>query len=322
MCRKLSFGLNGAAFGLTMAREACPAAPGLAENDWQFVAPGQNRAHDLEFTGVPGWRNMEDDRETVSDYCDTFLTLELFEKLAKWVNSRATIHKAQVYMENDEVYDFTETSANEMRKFIGLSFLMGILKKPYIKHYWSTKPMLSTPYFHNACPETGNISICCVCAQCIVCCIVMLYCNVFFFRYCILLKFLRFSNPYEVDSTKRSTRMNGIDDLMMEICSQFCPGQELSLDESLLLYKGRLNFKQFIRIKRARFGIKIFILTDMYGYILSYITYYGAATEMACPDNDFDHLKPSERVVVVLLSRSGLLDKGYIVTVDNWYLSV
>ena len=116
--------------------------------------------------------------------------------------------------------------------------------------------------------------------------------------------------------------MNDLDREVAELCSQYLPAAELSLDESLLLYKGRLRFKQFIRIKRARFGIKIFILSDIHGYLMAHVIYYGAQTDFTCDENDIDLLKPSERIVVVLLSRAGLLDKGYVVTLDNWYCSV
>ena len=38
----------------------------------------------------------------------------------------------------------------------------------------------------------------------------------------------------------------------------YTPRNAICVDESLLLWKGRLVFKQFIRLKRARFGFKIY----------------------------------------------------------------
>ena len=37
---------------------------------------------------------------------------------------------------------------------------------------------------------------------------------------------------------------------------------DISVDEALLLWKGRLSWKQFIRMKRARFGIISFALAE------------------------------------------------------------
>jgi len=40
------------------------------------------------------------------------------------------------------------------------------------------------------------------------------------------------------------------------------PGENLSINESLMLYKGRLHFKQYIPSKRSRFGIKTFFVVN------------------------------------------------------------
>lgn len=51
-------------------------------------------------------------------------------------------------------------------------------------------------------------------------------------------------------------------------------------DESFLLWKGRLKFKQFLPLKRNCFGIKIFELVDCEtGFLLAFIVYTGADTD-------------------------------------------
>jgi len=42
----------------------------------------------------------------------------------------------------------------------------------------------------------------------------------------------------------------------------YMPEQNISEDESLMLFKGRLLIKQYILLKRARFGIKIFFVCE------------------------------------------------------------
>jgi len=39
-------------------------------------------------------------------------------------------------------------------------------------------------------------------------------------------------------------------------------GEYLCIDESLLTYHGRLSFRQYVPLKRARYGIKYFSLVD------------------------------------------------------------
>ena len=64
------------------------------------------------------------------------------------------------------------------------------------------------------------------------------------------------------------------------------PFQKLVIDESLMLYKGRLTFKQYIPSKRSRFGIKLFVLCDCKtGTILDFIVYTG--TDIDIPKSEY-----------------------------------
>ena len=52
--------------------------------------------------------------------------------------------------------------------------------------------------------------------------------------------------------------------------------QNVCIDESLLLRKGRLHFKQYIPIERSRFGVKLLKLHEnSSGYIYRFIIYVG-----------------------------------------------
>jgi len=49
----------------------------------------------------------------------------------------------------------------------------------------------------------------------------------------------------------------------------FYPHIELSLDESLLLHRGRLGFQQYIKGKKAKYGIKFYELCSSDGYVFN-----------------------------------------------------
>ncbi|KAK6166296.1 hypothetical protein SNE40_023027 [Patella caerulea] len=123
-----------------------------------------------------------------------------------------------------------------MKCFIGLSLLMGVIYKPRIPMYWSTDDMLSTPLFGQVMTRD---------------------------RYLLITKFLHFSNNRDLtnDQNEDRDRLHKVRPFIRKIqerCRRvYEPSQYLSVDEPLLLYKGRLCFKQFIRTKRARFGIKL-----------------------------------------------------------------
>ena len=57
------------------------------------------------------------------------------------------------------------------------------------------------------------------------------------------------------------------------------PYKDICIDESLILWKGRLAFKQYIPTKRHRFGIKVFVVCDYQtGVVLDFIVYTGSST--------------------------------------------
>lgn len=109
-----------------------------------------------------------------------------------------------------------------------------------------------------------------------------------------------------------------IDELQRSFSRCFYPFRNLCIDESLMLFKGWLSFKQFIPAKRNRFGIKSFVLCDcLTGYILNFIVYTGKTTDSNGQSND--DLGKSGSVVMTLLEP--YLEQGHTVFVDNWYAS-
>ena len=57
--------------------------------------------------------------------------------------------------------------------------------------------------------------------------------------------------------------------------SVYYPPENLTVDESLVLNKGRLLLKQYIRNKRAWYGIKMFELATADGIPLDFMIYQG-----------------------------------------------
>jgi hypothetical protein len=85
-------------------------------------------------------------------------------------------------------------------------------------------------------------------------------------RFFSILKFLRFADPGNLVADDRLKRIRPF---LTQVQSLFNyqPNREICVDESLVLYKGRLLFKQYIKSKRARFGVKVFSLCSSDGYM-------------------------------------------------------
>ena len=155
----------------------------------------------------------------------------------------------------------------------GLTVMMGIVRKPTIHSYWNTDDLMVTPFFLK--PESLSRD-----------------------RYLTILQFLRFSDPYQMDCDDRNSRVAGFIEAANSLFKTYVPQQNLSFDESMMLHKGRLNFKVFIRTKRARFGVKLFVLADSEGVVQHMTVYYGKnGPELSCRGVPEDFTK-SEIIVI------------------------
>jgi len=103
----------------------------------------------------------------------------------------------------------------------------------------------------------------------------------------------------------------------------YIPGPEIAIDEGMVPWRGRLRFKQYIPSKPDKFGMKLYILSESAsGYICDFNIYTGADFN---PDPEAEEgevtLGHSYGVVMGLLRKSDLLNKGYTLYCDNYYSS-
>jgi len=221
------------------------------------------------------------------DYFEAFLSNEVINDILIETNRYAHLKKqSKIYLKS-----FKEVTINEFYIFIALNLLMGQIRKHKISDYWSTDFILQTPIF-NQCISRN--------------------------RFNEILRTLHFSNDEEKNDQshtlfKIETLYNYINN---SFSASFYPFKNLVIDESLLLFKGRLRFRQYIPSKRHRFGIKFFIICDCKtGYILKFLIYTGATTKIANTYN----VGISGNTVFTMLEK--YFHKGHSLYVDNWYAS-
>lgn len=96
-------------------------------------------------------------------------------------------------------------------------------------------------------------------------------------RFLLLLKCLHFSN--NEDDTNKQNRLRKIEPLIGILTKNFSSvishGKELVIDESLIPFRGRLIFRQYIPNKAHKYGIKIYKLCTPQGYTSNFIIYAG-----------------------------------------------
>jgi hypothetical protein len=81
------------------------------------------------------------------------------------------------------------------------------------------------------------------------------------------------------------------------ICSAYQPAQDISDEESFILWKSHLSLKQYILLKVAKFGIKTFKLCESSNiYLWNLTVYTGAGTDITTSIDVPDNLQSSKIV--------------------------
>ena len=110
-----------------------------------------------------------------------------------------------------------------------------------------------------------------------------------------------------------------IDLVSAQFDSQYNTHGELTIDEAMIKFKGRLGFKQYIKNKPTKWGIKVFVLSDATtGYVKRFQIYTGAATAVD-EHTSADNPGATSRVVLGLIN--GLEQYHPRLYVDNYYTS-
>ncbi|CAH1992799.1 unnamed protein product [Acanthoscelides obtectus] len=97
--------------------------------------------------------------------------------------------------------------------------------------------------------------------------------------------------------------------------NMFSPPEALSLDESLLLFRGRLRFRVYIKNKKSKYGIKFYEMCSNDGYVLNIEIYKGKSNR--------EDVRGSSKInYLVLRLLEPFLDKDHHIYMDNFYNSV
>lgn len=147
-------------------------------------------------------------------------------------------------------------TSEEMLMFIGLVIHTGTIHLNRINDYWKKHHLFNLTCFSNYMSRD---------------------------RYLLIMRNLHFSdNTAESNIPDRLFKIrpliNYFNDKVNHI---YYPGKELSLDESMVLRRGRVVFRQFVQNKRHKYGIKLYMLTEPNGIILKFAVYVGAFDDMS-----------------------------------------
>lgn len=184
--------------------------------------------------------------------------------------------------------NWKETDAVEMRKFLGLIIWMGLSSCPRISDYWST----SILYKNSVAPNVMSRN-----------------------RFQLLLRFWHFNDNQNPEEPGRLSKIAPLINLLNKVFKNLKTAEEeLAIDETMVPFRGRLVFRQFLPKKANKYGVKLFKLCDSKAYTYTIKVYSGKGSNVT-PD-----LLMGTSVVLELLEP--YLNSGSTLYVDNYYCSI
>ena len=183
-----------------------------------------------------------------------FFGLILTDKFVESLVSKTNEHPNRVINANRPLRhrttwnSWTDVNVLDMKKFIGLIFCMGLISLPSYKRYWSKDLLYKNKHFPSVFSRERFESI---------------------------LRFFNFGEKpmFENDRlSKLRTIMDHLNKVMLEVVA---PEKNLSIDESMMLWRGRLVSRQYVKNKRHKYGIKFYKFCTYDRLVLTVEAYGG-----------------------------------------------
>ncbi|XP_025421144.1 piggyBac transposable element-derived protein 4-like [Sipha flava] len=209
-------------------------------------------------------------------------TNDLIELIVQETNLYAVeIFLASSGSVSTRISQWKDTTVEEIKIFLALRFHTGKIRTNRLEDYWKKSELFDLKFFRSHMSRN---------------------------RFMLILRALHFSH------FKSSNRLNKIENIenyfnkkMEEV---YEPSKNLVLDESMVLFRGRLVFRQYIKNKTLKF----YMLTESIGLVHRVMIYSGQGHDMSL---DCCH---TEYVVEKLME--GLFYSGRSLYMDNYYNSI
>lgn len=241
-------------------------------------------------SGISNITNLDED-SSVSDFFSYFIDSELLKLFKEQTNLYARqrlikLRSLEKLGPTCRMSEWKTVTISEIKKFFAIIFHMSIDQKPQIKDHWSKNPVVSC----NFCPNVMGRN-----------------------------RFLLILSNFHINDNSAAPKkgqpeydpLYKLRPLMNTLSARFQkayqPAENITIDEGMCKFRGRLVFKQYMPQKPTKYGIKLYMLSESKsGYIWNFNVFCGQ----------------SNVVVDVTKNLLGsLLGKGHTLYTDRYYTS-
>ena len=217
-----------------------------------------------------------------------FFTDAVWEFLVRKTNEYAQVKRNKHMARRSRYHSWQPVTILEMKAFVGVILNMGIIQLQRAEDYWLTNVVSCIPFFRSVFSRDRFFQI-----------FGMLHVG-------------------EIGTCQqKQAKIQPFLDILLPIVQQnFIPGRQVSIDELVIAFKGRVSFRQYLKGKPNPWGIKAYVMADSNtGYMHNIRIYYCKNTDLI-ENNNFTHT-----VKVVLTLVEHLHNKGYDLYTDRFYTS-
>ena len=240
------------------AAAAAPQRQQPNDNDtWEKIVGDEDiRLHEFRFipAKVPGVLADLDSNSSAYKCFLELYSLEVQETLVILINEYAA-HKLQENLparQYSRFANWTPVTRYELLKLIAILIAMGIDRRPNLDDYWSMTTFNYTPWYHKIFSRN---------------------------RFEALYSTMLHASSIGDEQSKKDKIEPFLNLLLENIQGAFYPGQDLSLDEMVVKWKGRSKYKMYNPNKPEKYHIKTFGLCDSAtGYAYNLLIYFGKET--------------------------------------------
>ena len=242
----------------------------------------------FSFIATPGMNTGLPRSASPLNYFQLFMTLSVWKHIMETTNTYARVHLGMLPPRRRSIFrNWRDITLTEIRAFVGVILQMGLVQLSDIKDYWATHFTLNLPFFRSVFSRDRFLQI------------------------------FWMIHVGDAASTNKRSKIQPFLDLLVPLFQRhLTPSRQLSIDESMIAFRGRVGFRQYIRGKPQPWGIKAYVLSESStGYMYNLIIYYGKETLLLARAG----LNHTTSVVLTLMSP--LAGLGYDLYTDRYYTS-
>ena len=195
--------------------------------------------------------DIPQDLNTAGEYFRLFYDDEVLDLIVTETN-----RYSQQYFEThpdqartDYYKSWTPCTQERIKAYIAIIIHMGLSQYPRMDYHWSKTLM----YNCSLCPNVMTKK-----------------------EFFLLHGFLHYCDNRAANLDDKLYKVRRLFDLLSARFRRFyIPNQNLTIDERIVKYTGRLSFLQYIRNKPNQLGIKVFVVADLTGYTYNWKVYTG-----------------------------------------------